>query len=251
MGIKYFAKLRGHLVIFFGYLLALMFFVLTCIVSYKSDYLKRIQYKIMCKLIPVTEQTDYWAVRGWYNCLKKSKLTADIVFFGNSITYGSNFGEYFATDGLNIINLGYPGDNIQGMFNRIDMITCVHPRKFFIMAGINGLKEQGLDEFREKYSTLIMAIKDSLPNSKLYLESILPVNSRMELGKKTADNKKIIEANKLIKSTAAQLNCTYVDLWSLYVKNGEMPKTLTKDGVHLKPDSYDRWGDAIHKYVLE
>lgn len=80
---------------------------------------------------------------------------------------------------------------------------------------------------------------------------ILPVNTEMRLGKNTADNKKIIEANKLIGAIARERHCAYVDLHRLYVKNGEMPEALTRDGVHLKSECYDRWAKAIHKYLLE
>lgn len=256
MEIKYFGKSNGGgnaspLVTLFGYLLALTFLASACTIAYKSGYYKRIQYKITGQQMPVTEHPDYWAVRGWANTVKKLHLTVDAAFFGNSITCGSSFEEYFAADSLNIINLGYPGDNIQGMLNRIDMLVSVHPKKVFVMAGINGLKEQTLDEFRKEYGILITAIKDSLPDAKIYLESILPVNTEMRLGKNIADNKKIIEANKLIGVIARERHCAYVDLHRLYVKNGEMPEALTRDGVHLKPECYDRWAKAIHKYLLE
>lgn len=60
---------------------------------------------------------------------------------------------------------------------------------------------------------------------------------------------KIIIANNIIKAIAQRSDCIYVDLWTLYEKDGEMPKELTRDGVHLFPKAYDRWMEAIRKYI--
>lgn len=41
----------------------------------------------------------------------------------------------------------------------------------------------------------------------------------------------------------------FVDLFSLYVKNNEMPMSLTKDGIHLKDSAYKRWYDKLKSFV--
>lgn len=224
---------------------------MTCVITYKSGYYKRIKYDISCKPLPPTLRPDYWAVYSWTNTVKKIHLNVDVAFYGNSITRGSHFEEDFAADSLSIINLGYSGDDIPGMINRIDMLVSVHPKKVFVMAGINQLKKQTQEEFRKDYNALITTIKESLPRTKIYLESILPINPYLGLGKTVADNEKIVEANKIIMSIAEKHHCKFIDLHCLYVKDGIMPEDLTKDGVHLKTECYDRWALAIHKYILE
>lgn len=90
---------------------------------------------------------------------------------------------------------------------------------------------------------------DSIPNADIYLQSILPVNTDM---KKDLDitPDKIIEANKVIKRFAdAHPRCYYVDLFSVYELNGIMPPKLTRDGVHLFPQSYDKWAEKIRPYM--
>ena len=61
---------------------------------------------------------------------------------------------------------------------------------------------------------------------------------------------KIIEqTNVLIKETAEKHGAIYVDLYSLYFDGRQLEPSLSKDGVHLYPEAYERWADAIRKYV--
>lgn len=191
---------------------------------------------------------DYWAVRGWTSTVEKLHLNADVAFFGNSITWASNFETLFKEDSLLIIELGYPGDNIEGMIRRMDMLQSCNPHKIFIMAGINGLNHQTPDQFSTLYEQLIDSVQTRIPKAKLYLESILPVNNRMKEG--IATNEQILIANKCIQKIAKAHNAQYVDLHRLYYKNGEMSERFTTDGLHLKQEAYKLWAKEIHKYVI-
>ena len=51
------------------------------------------------------------ALLAWENCLEKLDYDADVVFFGDSITYQSDFQH----PGLKIVNLGYSGDTLSGI----------------------------------------------------------------------------------------------------------------------------------------
>ena len=191
---------------------------------------------------------DYWCIQGWTNTLEKLHLDVDVVFFGNSITRGSSFEKYFPN--VTICNLGYPGDNLDGMLLRVNQIKAVNPEKVFVMAGINGLYIQTEQVFTEKYVTMVDSIKQVVPNAKIYLQSILPVNPSMKDGK-LFNKEKIAKCNDIIRIVAGQKGCIYVDLYRLYAVNGIMPTELTRDGIHLFPESYDRWAEEIRKYIEE
>lgn len=195
-----------------------------------------------------TKRGDYWCIRGWTNTLEKLRLDVNVVFFGNSITCGSSFEKYFPD--VSICNLGYPGDNTDGMLLRVNQIKVVHPEKVFVMAGINGLHIQTEQVFTEKYATMVDSIKQAVPNSKIYLQSILPVNPSMKAGK-PFNKEKIAKCNEIVRRIAEQKGCVYVDLYRLYAVDGIMPAELTRDGVHLFPESYDRWAEEIRKYIEE
>lgn len=196
-------------------------------------------------LSPPEKEPDYWAVKGWENTIKKLDYDADIVFLGNSITYYGAFNKAFPDK--KVVNLGYPGDKINGMMRRIETIKAVSPEKVFVMAGINGLKDMELKTFYEKYKLLVDSIKKAVPDADIYLQSILPVNSSRNTD--YGSNDKIADANKLIKKLAVKQHCMFVDLFSLYVKNNEMPMSLTKDGIHLKDSAYKRWYDKLKSFV--
>lgn len=190
---------------------------------------------------------DYWARVGWTNTIEKLHTDFDIAFFGNSITRGSDFQLDF-TD-KKIINLGYSGDNIPGMIKRVPMIQKANAKKVFIMAGTNDLVHISLEEYKTRYSKLLSTIQDSIPGIKIYLESVLPSNHEMG---DYAPNPKVREANRIVQELAKQYNCTYIDIYHLYAnEQDELPKEMTRDGVHLYPEQYAKWAEAIRTYVYE
>lgn len=202
-----------------------------------------IKENIEDKLLP-----DYWARVGWTNTIDKLHIDFDVAFFGNSITRGSDF--QLAFPDKKIINLGYSGDNILGMIKRVPMIKKSKAKKVFIMAGTNDLLYISLEQYETNYTKMIFTIKESLPDIKIYIQSILPCNHEMSTS--SASNEKIQKANKIAERIAKEHNCTYIDLYSLYVdKNNELPKEFTMDGVHLYPDKYEKWADKIKGLIYE
>ena len=213
----------------------------------KTNFFRRIGIRMgICEMNP-KDRGDYWCIQGWTNTLEKLNYDSDVVFFGNSITRGGSFQNYFPN--VKTCNLGYPGDNMDGMMLRVKQIKVVKPEKVFVMAGINGLQMQTIDVFESKYQRMVDSIKSVVPDAAIYLQSILPVNHEMTKGGASAE--KIKNANAIIKEIAQRSDCVYVDLWSLFEKNDEMPRELTRDGVHLKSEAYERWMEEIRKYIEE
>ena len=188
-----------------------------------------------------------WAVNGWTNTLQKMHYDCDIVFLGNSITAGSDFQSSFQDK--KIVNLGYCGDIIPGMINRIEMVKAVSPEKIFIMAGTNDLVHVSIEKYVERYDSLISGLQRNLPDAKIYIQSVLPANH--ELASDYIPNAKVKDGNDAIKKLAESKGCTYINLYDLYEVEGEMKKELSRDGIHLKPEAYDIWAEAIREYVYE
>ena len=200
----------------------------------------------LCELSP-KKRGDYWCVRGWTNTLKKMEYDADVVFIGSSQTCGGRFQEYFPN--VKTCNLGYPGDDMNGVMFRAEQVKTVHPEKVFVLTGINGLHRKSEKVFEVQYQRMVDSLINVVPQAEIYLQSILPVNHSMCNGR--ASSEKIKQSNETIAKIATRSGCVYVDLWSLYEKDGEMPKELTLDGVHLKPEAYERWMEEIRKYIIE
>lgn len=215
------------------------------VIGQKSHFFRRMEIRMGLKEQVPKDRGDYWCIQGWTNTLKKLGYDADVVFFGNSITRGGNYQDYFPTK--KTCNLGYPGDNMDGMILRVGQIKAVTPEKVFVMAGINGLQHQTESVFEEKYQRMVDSIISAVPAAEIYLQSILPVNHSMTNA--YTSSKRIRQANEQIKQIASRSGCVYVDLYSLYEKDGEMPKEFTRDGVHLFPEAYERWIEEIRKYI--
>ena len=218
------------------------------IIYFKTNLVQRVAQRMGLYESKPIDNPNYWCIQGWTNTLEKMDIDFDIVFFGNSITRGSSFHEYFTN--TSICNLGFPGDNLDGMMLRVNQIKAVNPKKVFLMAGINGLNYQTLQVFKEKYGRLVKAIKESNPKSIIHLQSILPVNNSIAQNY-VCSNEKIKDANIIIKGIATENECIYIDVHQLYVKDGEMDASLSRDGVHLLPESYDAWANLLKPYVEE
>lgn len=191
--------------------------------------------------------SDYWARAGWTNTIKKLHIEFDVAFFGNSLTRGSDFQTLFPDK--KIINLGYPGDNMTGMLRRIPMLQAARPKKIFIMAGTNDLAYISLEEYKDKYIQLIEAVKDSIPNAEIFIESVLPSNHEM---RNHTPNQKVQKANAIAQSIVKKYRCTFINLYDLYTDDkNELNKRFTKDGLHLYPKHYDKWAAAIKPLIYK
>ena len=186
-------------------------------------------------------RNDKECVMSWNNCIKQLNMQFDVVFFGDSHTAYGQFQAAFPE--INSINLGYMGEDTKGMLRRVEVIQSVSPRKVFLMAGLNGLSDQSSSEFKSAYCTLIDSILSAVPDAELYIENILPVNDDVDL------NRKIIDANRIIQQIAGERNLTYIDVYSLYVVNSELPQDVTNDGVHLKAEAYSLWYASLRPYL--
>jgi len=216
------------------------FVVLFC----RENYPERIAIRM--GLLEGNERKINYAVMGWNNTLEKLDYDSDIVFFGDSIIANSDFREYFPNK--EIVTLGYPGDTLLGMEDRVEGVIALLPEQIFVMGGVNGLKSYTIQVGLDRYDTLLSMIKDGLPSVDIYVLSVLPVSAEKE--KDVCDNEVIDKFNKDLKILAEKYNCTYVDLNSLYKdENGKMKEDFTIDGVHLRLESYDIWADEIRQYI--
>ena len=143
--------------------------VILCIALLYVGY-KSLQYK---RLISENRK-EYDCLRGWTNSLASLHDTVDVVFFGNSITHGGRFDQAFPD--MKVCNLGYPSDDLAGMIKRIPQVVAVHPKKVFLMGGANNIRLFDKVLFETQYQELIKALRDSLPDATIILQSVLPIN---------------------------------------------------------------------------
>ena len=180
-------------------------------------------------------------LQAWTNSLMQIRAKADIVFFGDSLTYYGDFSTVFP-DKV-VCNLGLRGDTLQGMIDRLEQVKILEPKQVFLMAGINDVATCPLEEFEKKYEVLIKQILMDNVELMLVIQSMLPINNREY--KISCDNEKIIACNKIIERLSFLNNIKYIDLFSVYVRDGLLPEEMTLDGIHLAENAYRAWYNMI------
>lgn len=113
-------------------------------------------------------------IEGRTNSLRQLRVKADIVFFGDSLTY---YGDFTSVHPDKVVcNLGLRGDAIRGLINRIEQFKLVHPFAVYLMAGINDVVSCSVEEFKSQYEALLRRFHKGLPNTDIVVQSLLPVN---------------------------------------------------------------------------
>lgn len=197
---------------------------------------------------PVQRSTYYLQRKSLFE--KLPDTGHEIVFLGNSITDGCNWSELF--NDLRVKNRGISGDVTDGVLERLAEVTRLQPDKIFIMIGINDLARGKTEEYvLSNYRKILERIKTESEGSKIYIQSILPVNSMFGKFKNhTNKTKSVLLINRRLRQMAMKFDAVYIDLFSLFAtKENKMNPKYSNDGLHLTGDGYLLWKSAVEKYV--
>lgn len=246
-------NIKSYKKIFIVSLLLNLFLLCTLsIVGMRSGYFQRQLIRLGIMEASREDLEDNWqayhAIVGWNKTLTTLKPDCDICFFGNSITNQIPFAD--SIKGKTVAVIGYPGAGFEMLHYTAPLVQAVHPRKLFVMAGINSLGNLDDMQFRKEYNALIDRLLPPPPPiaCEVYLESLLPLNHTKGNDKLT--NQRIQEANIIIRRIAMERGFTYIDLYNEYVDSeGEMPSEYSRDGIHLYPEAYNIWLKKIEKYI--
>lgn len=165
-----------------------------------------------------------------------------IVFLGNSITEAGDFSDILP--GKRLFNRGISGDISFGVLARMDKILAGKPARIFLLIGVNDLK-RGVpnDLIVRNYKRIVAKVKQQSPGTKLYLQSVLPVNDSLLIEPfKMVKTEDIKYLNRALQEIARENKVFYVDLWEVLAdEQGQLKKAFTPDGIHLKPFAYIDW----------
>ena len=174
-----------------------------------------------------------------------SATHAAVVFVGDSITEGGLWSEWLP--GVDVINRGISGNTTQDILDRMPHIVSVRPDKLFLMIGVNDLnKRLGAAVALRNYTTLFDLIDAQLPNTEVYIQSVLPVNAVWPL----IDNTHIPILNAALTHHAAERGYRYIDLHSIFADaEGALKPDLSNDGIHLLAPGYRLWRSQIIEFL--
>lgn len=186
---------------------------------------------------------DTNCVASWNTCIRQLNYDADIVFFGDSHIEENDWQQVFPDK--RVVNLGYVGEDTRGMLRRVDAAASLNPEVVVLMAGINGLKNQTLEEFEDRYVALLDSLQSAMPRVDLIVTSLLPIS----LGSSFCSNEKIVQANVVLSQLCSQRHLCYMNIYDLYAEDGCLPDWYSNDGLHLTRAAYQIWNNELIKLI--
>jgi lysophospholipase L1-like esterase len=189
-----------------------------------------------------------------------------ITFLGDSLTYGLKvYG--MLSGGKNTEQVWTPANGTFTLANQ-SFFTVVYPTTgeeipvrtaveraqpdiLIINLGVNGVSFMDEEYFKKEYVSLIKDVRSLSPNTKIILQSILPVAENYK-AKKSINNEKITAANGWILEIAAENGLRYLDTNSaLSGDDGWLPRKYESgDGMHLTPAGYRAELENIRTHAI-
>ena len=196
---------------------------------------------------PTTTSSYYIEKQTLFDNLPQSINT--IYFLGDSLTDGCEWSELLSNP--KIKNRGIIGDSTEGVLNRLNQITQSKPQKIFIMIGINDLLNNiETTKILDNYQKIITTIRTDSPKTKIYIESVLPLNFELDKTKRPINNQNISDFNNNLKNFTDNSNIFYIDLYSAFLNSSwQLNEKYTLDGIHLNGQGYLNWKNEISKYI--
>ena len=171
---------------------------------------------------------------------------------GNSITDGSEWNELFGDK--KIKNRGISADITPGLFFRLDEVVGRKPDKIFLLIGTNDLA-RGIpaDTMLKNIFLINRFIKQESPTTRLYVQSILPVNDVFGLFTgHTGNTLAILRANEILRNAANTEGYTFIDLYPHFINaEGKLDTMYSNDGLHLMGGGYLLWKHLIYPKVYD
>lgn len=175
-----------------------------------------------------------------------------IVMLGNSLTHGCEWHELLGNP--NVVNRGINGDIAEGIDLRLDGILRGHPAKIFLLCGVNDVSHDlSADSIASAVEAIIGRIKRESPTTKVYLQSLLPINNSFGRYKRIFGKEQTIrDINTLLEAYAAKNDITWINLYPAFAdEKGNLRSDLTNDGLHLLGPGYIIWREILLPYINE
>ena len=169
-----------------------------------------------------------------------------IVFLGDSITEYGQWEELMQNP--KVKNRGIAGDTTWGLLRRLSTNTSTQPQAIFLMIGVNDFLFTDKSEILENYAKIIQQIKTETPNSQLFIQSVLPINTKVK--NTVFNNKEIKLLNQSLQQLAQKEGLIYIDIHQLLEnEKGALAANFTADGVHINGEAYTIWKDTVTPYI--
>lgn len=171
----------------------------------------------------------------------------NIVFLGNSITARCNWAKLF--NNPLIKGRGISGDLTFGVLERMDEIIAGHPKKVFILIGINDISRNVPDSIIERnHRKMVAKIRAGSPETQIYFCTLLPVNPSFgKFPNHYGKDGHILAVNAAIRKLKAK-NVNIVDLYPNFLDSeNHLKAEYCVDGLHPNDAGYQVWVKVFDK----
>jgi hypothetical protein len=166
------------------------------------------------------------------------------IFIGDSITSGMSCYGILKED----LIITKTGMHVYEALDKVDTIVNRKPENIYIHLGINDIDKSFTSEiYGGYYLELVKQLKKRLPNSNIYIQSILPVLPKATKAKSVLNNEYIQEYNNQLIKIAEKEKVHFLNISE--VLEGESDSIYAKDGIHFKESFYNKWLDYIIKNI--
>ncbi len=188
---------------------------------------------------------------------------SDAAFLGDSITEG--FTEYSINMSGALI-CGYVGGSPNQIVNGtamnhpergaevpLEVLRERQPAKLYVLMGANALSAQGNDDsFLAYYGKMLDMLKEALPNTIIYVQSLTPVQPKATENSPGLENSRLQAINQQIAQMAYERGLQFLDLYSAFVdENNELSADYAQpDGLHFTVAGYEHWVDYLCRHTV-
>lgn len=177
------------------------------------------------------------------------------VFFGDSLTEFCDTKKFYGD--IEHYNRGISGDTTQGMLNRVDdNVIALEPSVVSFLGGANDLN-RGVtpEQIANNIEQILKKIRTSLPDCKIVVQSLYPVNpdTKPVYLNAVADrkNEDINKINALLPDICEKYDCVYVNMHDLLTDSeGRLKAEFTKDGLHVTDEAYEYISSILTPYLI-
>ena len=181
-------------------------------------------------------------------------------FLGDSLTQGMQLYEegmqnamFCAYKGVgpNVIVNGTTCKRADGVAEvPLEALTAQQPRAIYVLLGTNVLgRDTDYSSFLTYYRLMLDMLSQTLPNAKIYVQSITPVRPEVcqKSGHEGLNRDRLCQINNELAAIALEKNCYFLNLWEVLAdENGDLIESYAQpDGYHLRPAGYAVWTDYL------
>lgn len=130
------------------------------------------------------------------------------------------------------------GCAVVGAEELVESMVQMYPKKIFISLGMNDLEwyDSDVDQFIQKYREMVDDIRESLPDSEIYVTTILPMQQKAIDKEPSRANAALY--NEKLEELCQNMKMTFIDAG--FILNRQ-PSLYEPDGIHPVKNFYYKW----------